>query len=33
MDTRSVGYGLYSEARVKLVADSSRLREVLVIWP
>lgn len=33
VDTRSVGYGLYSEARVKLVADTSRLREVLVIWP
>jgi len=33
VDTRSVGYGLYSEARVKLFADSSRIEEVLVLLP
>ncbi len=33
VDSRSVGYGLYTEARVKLTADSSRLREVMVILP
>ncbi len=30
-DTRSVGYGLYSEARVKLAVDTGRLREVIVL--
>ncbi len=33
VDSRSVGYGLYSEARVRLTADTSRLREVLVLMP
>lgn len=33
VDTRSVGYGLYSEARVRLYADPSRLREVIVLLP
>lgn len=33
VDTRSVGYGLYSEARVRLFADSSRLQEVIVLVP
>jgi rod shape-determining protein MreC len=33
VDARSVSYGLYSEARVKLAADTSRLREVLVLLP
>lgn len=33
VDTRSVGYGLYSEARVKLFADSSRVEEVMVLLP
>ena len=33
VDHRSVGYGLYTEARVKLAEDTSRLREVLVILP
>ena len=33
VDTRSVGFGLYSEARVKLLADSSRLEEVVVLMP
>lgn len=33
VDSRSVGYGLYSEARVRLAADTSRLREVLVLLP
>jgi rod shape-determining protein MreC len=33
VDTRSVGFGLYSEARVKLFADSSRLEEALVLMP
>ena len=33
VDTRSVGFGLYSEARVKLFADSSRMREVMVLTP
>lgn len=31
VDYRSVGYGLYTEARVKLLADTSRLREVMVV--
>lgn len=33
VDTRSVGFGLYSEARVKLFADSSRMQEVMVLIP
>lgn len=33
VDWRSVGYGLYTEARVKLYADTSRLREVMVVRP
>jgi len=33
VDWRSVGYGLYSEARLKLGADSSRLQEVMVMLP
>ncbi len=33
VDTRSVGYGLYAEARVQLHADPARLREVLVLLP
>ncbi len=33
VDWREVGYGLYTEARVRLLADSSRLREVMVILP
>lgn len=33
VDWREVGYGLYTEARVKLLADSSRLQEVMVILP
>ncbi|MBM3879782.1 MAG: rod shape-determining protein MreC [Verrucomicrobia bacterium] len=33
VDARSVGYGLYTEARVKLAADSSRMREVMVLFP
>ena len=33
VDYRSVGYGLYTEARVKLSADTSRLNEVLVLFP
>jgi rod shape-determining protein MreC len=33
VDSRSVAYGLYTEARVKLAADSSRLREVMVLMP
>jgi rod shape-determining protein MreC len=33
VDTRSVGYGLYAEARVKLHADPARLREVIVLLP
>jgi rod shape-determining protein MreC len=33
VDTRSIGFGLYSEARVKLAADTSRLREVIVLLP
>lgn len=33
VDTRSVGYGLYSEARVRLHADPARLREVIVLLP
>jgi rod shape-determining protein MreC len=33
VDSRSVGYGLYTEARVKLAVDSSRLEEVMVLLP
>lgn len=33
VDYRSVGYGLYTEARVKLSEDTSRLREVMVLLP
>lgn len=33
VDARSVSYGLYSEARVKLAADTSRLIEVMVLIP
>jgi rod shape-determining protein MreC len=33
VDWRTVGYGLYTEARVKLYADTSRLREVMVVLP
>lgn len=33
VDFRSVGYGLYSEARVRLAADTSRMKEVMVLFP
>jgi rod shape-determining protein MreC len=33
VDARSVGFGLYTEARVKMATDTSRLREVLVLMP
>jgi len=33
VDHRSVGYGLYTEARVKLSADTCRLKEVRVLVP
>jgi rod shape-determining protein MreC len=33
VDSRSVSYGLYAEARVKLGADTSRIREVIVLQP
>lgn len=33
VDHRSVGYGLYTEARVKLSADTCRLNDVLVLLP
>jgi rod shape-determining protein MreC len=33
VDSRSVGYGLYTEARVKLAVDSSRLEDVMVMLP
>jgi rod shape-determining protein MreC len=33
VDSRSVGYGLYTEARVRLTVDSSRLSEVMVMLP
>lgn len=33
VDWRTVAYGLYTEARVRLFADSSRLREVMVVMP
>ena len=32
-DFVSRGYGLTTEARVKLAADTSRLREVVVVFP
>lgn len=33
VDARTVGFGLYSEARIKLSSDSSRASEVLVLLP
>ncbi|MDH7501946.1 MAG: rod shape-determining protein MreC [Verrucomicrobiota bacterium] len=33
VDSRSVGYGLYTEARVRLAADTSKTREVAVLFP
>lgn len=33
VDARSIGFGLYTEARVKMAADTSRLQEVLVLTP
>jgi rod shape-determining protein MreC len=33
VDSRSVGYGLYTEARVRLAADTSRAQEVMVWYP
>jgi rod shape-determining protein MreC len=33
LDVRRVGYGVYTEARVKLSAPLGRLREVWVVWP
>lgn len=33
IDSRSVGYGLSTEARVKLAVDSGQLREVMVLFP
>jgi len=33
VDSRTMGYGLMTEARVKLVADSSHLQEVMVLLP
>jgi len=33
VDSRSVGYGLYTEARVKLAVDTSRLEDVMVMLP
>jgi len=33
VDTNSVGYGMYMEARVKLAADFRTLDNVWVIWP
>lgn len=33
VDSRSVGYGLYTEARVRLATDSARLEEVFVKLP
>jgi rod shape-determining protein MreC len=33
VDSRTVGYGLATEARIKLRADTSRLSEVLVLLP
>lgn len=33
VDWRNVGYGLYTEARVRMLADTSKLREVMVVMP
>ncbi|MEW6304410.1 MAG: rod shape-determining protein MreC [Verrucomicrobiota bacterium] len=33
IDTRSIGYGLYLEARVKLEVDNTRVEEVWVLFP
>jgi rod shape-determining protein MreC len=33
VDSRSVGFGLYTEARVKLNVDSSKLSEVILLFP
>jgi len=33
VDSQSVAYGLYREARVKMAVDSSRLEEVMVLLP
>lgn len=33
IDTNSFGYGMYTEARIKLAADLSRLEEVWVLLP
>ena len=33
MDSKSVEYGLYTQARIKLAADLSDLEEVWVIFP
>jgi rod shape-determining protein MreC len=33
VDSRSVGYGLYTEARVRIAADTSRAQEVMVWVP
>lgn len=32
IDSRTVGYGLYTEARVKLAIDLNKLEEVWVVW-
>ena len=32
-ETRSIGYGLYLEARVKLAANLANLEEVFVMFP
>ena len=33
IDSRTVGYGLYTEARVKLAVNVGQLEEVWVLWP
>ena len=33
VDSRSVGYGLYTEARVKLAVNQNALHEVWVLFP
>jgi cell shape-determining protein MreC len=33
IDYRSIDYGLYTDARVKLAANLNRLEEVWVMWP
>lgn len=33
VDLRTISYGLYTEARVRLAADTSRAREVAVLFP